>query len=162
MIPFFGKTEMQILKLIFQGARPPRRDKPPLNDNAWELIQRCWATEASERPRMKDVAKWMVTVPTMPQASFSMESEAQSFADSGLTSPNGNRGNGDEINGTHPFVALPGNTGETGPSHEIERLYQCSWQNCTRAYGTLSQLNAHVTMKKHGPKRSPGGRFLKF
>ncbi|GBE86657.1 hypothetical protein SCP_0905370 [Sparassis crispa] len=39
---------------------------------------------------------------------------------------------------------------------EIERLYQCSWPNCTKAYGTLNHLNAHVTMQKHGPKRSPG------
>ncbi|GJE90917.1 hypothetical protein PsYK624_070630 [Phanerochaete sordida] len=39
---------------------------------------------------------------------------------------------------------------------EIERLYRCSWPNCTKAYGTLNHLNAHVTMQKHGVKRSPG------
>lgn len=38
---------------------------------------------------------------------------------------------------------------------EIERIYQCNWENCTKAYGTLNHLNAHVTMQKHGPKRTP-------
>ena len=51
---------MQIMKLIFDGTRPLRRDAPPLNDNAWELIQRCWAENASERPGMKDVAELML------------------------------------------------------------------------------------------------------
>ena len=34
-----------------------------------------------------------------------------------------------------------------------------SFPNCTKAYGTLNHLNAHVTMQKHGPKRSPAGKF---
>ncbi|KAJ7334670.1 hypothetical protein DFH08DRAFT_618844, partial [Mycena albidolilacea] len=38
---------------------------------------------------------------------------------------------------------------------EIERLYQCSWADCNKAYGTLNHLNAHVQMQKHGAKRSP-------
>lgn len=38
---------------------------------------------------------------------------------------------------------------------EIERLYPCSWAGCTKSYGTLNHLNAHVAMQKHGPKRSP-------
>lgn len=38
---------------------------------------------------------------------------------------------------------------------EIERIYQCNWEDCTKAYGTLNHLNAHVTMQKHGPKRTP-------
>ncbi len=38
---------------------------------------------------------------------------------------------------------------------EIERLYPCSWLGCTKSYGTLNHLNAHVAMQKHGPKRSP-------
>ncbi|EPQ28559.1 uncharacterized protein PFL1_03863 [Pseudozyma flocculosa PF-1] len=38
---------------------------------------------------------------------------------------------------------------------EIERLYPCKWPGCTKSYGTLNHLNAHVAMQKHGPKRSP-------
>lgn len=32
-----------------------------------------------------------------------------------------------------------------------------SWPNCSKAYGTLNHLNAHVTMQRHGAKRSPNG-----
>lgn len=40
---------------------------------------------------------------------------------------------------------------------EIERLYNCGWQGCAKSYGTLNHLNAHVSMQKHGEKRSPTG-----
>ncbi|KAI8980308.1 hypothetical protein BDB01DRAFT_690173, partial [Pilobolus umbonatus] len=39
--------------------------------------------------------------------------------------------------------------------HEVERLYQCNYQNCNKAYGTLNHLNAHISMQQHGPKRQP-------
>ncbi|KAL9934800.1 hypothetical protein V8E36_006575 [Tilletia maclaganii] len=38
---------------------------------------------------------------------------------------------------------------------EIERLYPCNWPGCTKSYGTLNHLNAHVAMQKHGAKRLP-------
>ncbi|OBZ74052.1 hypothetical protein A0H81_06160 [Grifola frondosa] len=59
---------------------------------------------------------------------------------------------------TYSFVSLPGNAVKKRPRRydEIERLYQCSWPNCTKAYGTLNHLNAHVQMQRHGAKRSPG------
>ncbi|KAJ7091363.1 Zn finger family DNA binding protein [Mycena belliarum] len=59
---------------------------------------------------------------------------------------------------TYSFVALPGNAVRKRPRRrydEIDRLYQCSWPECNKAYGTLNHLNAHVQMQKHGPKRSP-------
>ena len=61
---------------------------------------------------------------------------------------------------TYSFVALPGNAVKKRPRRrydEIERLYLCSWPDCNKSYGTLNHLNAHVTMQKHGPKRSPNG-----
>jgi len=63
---------------------------------------------------------------------------------------------------TYSFVPLPGNNVKKRPRRrydEIERLYQCSWADCTKAYGTLNHLNAHVTMQRHGPKRNPNGAF---
>ncbi|KAI8866101.1 hypothetical protein GQ42DRAFT_128220, partial [Ramicandelaber brevisporus] len=36
---------------------------------------------------------------------------------------------------------------------EVERMYNCNWPGCTKSYGTLNHLNAHVLMQKHGPKR---------
>ncbi|KAF6761626.1 Zn finger family DNA binding protein [Ephemerocybe angulata] len=58
----------------------------------------------------------------------------------------------------YSFIALPGNAVKKRPRRrydEIERLYQCSWPECAKAYGTLNHLNAHVTMQKHGSKRNP-------
>ena len=70
--------------------------------------------------------------------------------------------NGDFIDRkTYSFVALPGNAVKKRPRRrydEIERLYQCSWPDCNKSYGTLNHLNAHVTMQKHGMKRSPNGQ----
>lgn len=66
---------------------------------------------------------------------------------------------------TYAFVALPGNSVKKRPRRrydEIERLYRCSWPDCTKSYGTLNHLNAHVTMQKHGSKRSPGGGYFRF
>ncbi|KAJ7745875.1 hypothetical protein DFH07DRAFT_685170, partial [Mycena maculata] len=41
------------------------------------------------------------------------------------------------------------------PYKEIERLYNCSWPECDKAYGTLGHLNAHVRIQGHGAKRRP-------
>ncbi|KDN40932.1 hypothetical protein RSAG8_07800, partial [Rhizoctonia solani AG-8 WAC10335] len=59
---------------------------------------------------------------------------------------------------TYAFVSLAGSTIRKRPRRrydEIERLYACSFEDCTKAYGTLNHLNAHVTMQKHGQKRNP-------
>lgn len=52
----------------------------------------------------------------------------------------------------YSFVAIPGTNQKKRPRRrydEIERLYHCSWPSCTKAYGTLNHLNAHVSMQKH-------------
>lgn len=53
---------------------------------------------------------------------------------------------------TFSFVPIPGVQHKKRPRrkhHEVERLYKCNFQNCTKAYGTLNHLNAHVSMQKH-------------
>ncbi len=51
---------MQIIALVARGTRPPRLEEPFLSDAAWEVIQRCWVREPSQRPRMKDVTESMM------------------------------------------------------------------------------------------------------
>lgn len=36
---------------------------------------------------------------------------------------------------------------------EIQRNFDCIHPNCNKSYGTLSNLNHHITMQKHGAKR---------
>jgi len=58
----------------------------------------------------------------------------------------------------YSFVALPGINTKKRPRRrydEIERHYACNFPGCTKSYGTLNHLNAHVQMQKHGPKRHP-------
>ncbi len=45
----------------------------------------------------------------------------------------------------------------SGRLTETRPFYDDSWPNCSKAYGTLNHLNAHVTMQRHGSKRSPNG-----
>ncbi|KAG9121184.1 hypothetical protein FRC07_002964 [Ceratobasidium sp. 392] len=59
---------------------------------------------------------------------------------------------------TYAFVSLAESAIRKRPrrrNDEIECLYSCSFEDCTRAYGTLNHLNAHVSMRKHGAKRDP-------
>ncbi|ORE07446.1 hypothetical protein BCV72DRAFT_226711 [Rhizopus microsporus var. microsporus] len=52
----------------------------------------------------------------------------------------------------YSFVEIPGTNQKKRPRRrydEIERLYHCNWPGCTKAYGTLNHLNAHVSMQKH-------------
>ncbi|KAG0170156.1 hypothetical protein DFQ28_010251 [Apophysomyces sp. BC1034] len=58
----------------------------------------------------------------------------------------------------YSFVAIPGTNQKKRPRRrydEVERLYHCNWPGCTKSYGTLNHLNAHVSMQKHGAKRHP-------
>jgi hypothetical protein len=65
---------------------------------------------------------------------------------------------------THSSVSLPGNAVRKRPRRydEIERLYHCSWEGCTKSYGTLNHLNAHVVMQRHGARRTPAGKIQNF
>jgi hypothetical protein len=66
------------------------------------------------------------------------------------------------VSKTYSFVSLPGNAVKKRPRRrydEIERLYHCSWSGCTKSYGTLNHLNAHIVMQRHGSKRTPAGEI---
>lgn len=60
---------------------------------------------------------------------------------------------------TYNFIPLPSQPKKRPRRRheEIERLYNCNYPGCNKAYGTLNHLNAHVSMQKHGPKRLPAG-----
>lgn len=103
--------------------------------------------------------------PSPPGTGTSTSSNNPNFTPYNLSNSNSG-GNPNDSNKTYSFVALPGNAIKKRPRRrydEIERLYQCSWPDCSKAYGTLNHLNAHVTMQKHGSKRSPNGKwYLSF
>ncbi|RHZ84278.1 hypothetical protein Glove_84g163 [Diversispora epigaea] len=69
-----------------------------------------------------------------------------------------NNHNNERPQKVYSFVALPGINTKKRPRRrydEIERHYACNYVGCTKSYGTLNHLNAHVQMQKHGLKRHP-------
>ncbi|CAO3651651.1 unnamed protein product [Mucor fragilis] len=83
-----------------------------------------------------------------PQQQMFNAAAAVAAATAGLTDPHA----------VNPTMAIPGTNQRKRPRRrydEIERLYHCNWPGCTKAYGTLNHLNAHVSMQQHGPKRHP-------
>lgn len=103
--------------------------------------------------------------PLPPLGTVPLSQPAPAHPAIGYGANGGNTGNGavDSTSRTYSFVSLPGNTVRKRPRRrydEIERLYACNFPGCTKAYGTLNHLNAHVNMQKHGQKRHPNGKFF--
>ncbi|KAF8345093.1 kinase-like domain-containing protein [Amanita rubescens] len=68
VVPFAGLKEMQIIKVVCRGERPPRLEVPSLSDRAWKLMQECWAKEKTTRPGIEDVVKRMVVWETLQES----------------------------------------------------------------------------------------------
>ncbi|KAF8325734.1 kinase-like domain-containing protein [Amanita rubescens] len=60
-IPFAGRHEGQIVNLVIQDKRPSRLYDPPLSDEAWGIIQRCWEREPWKRRGMQDVVESLIS-----------------------------------------------------------------------------------------------------
>ena len=54
-VPFHGKRDFQIIRLLTKGARPERLDSPVMEEHIWNVIQRCWKSIPSERPTMEEI-----------------------------------------------------------------------------------------------------------
>ena len=59
VIPFDGVGAVPFMRGVSRGERPPRLDYPPLSDDAWKLIHKCWAHDKRLRPGIRDVVKMM-------------------------------------------------------------------------------------------------------
>ncbi|KAK2463329.1 hypothetical protein APHAL10511_004640 [Amanita phalloides] len=58
-VPFLHKNDFQITKLVTTGQHPDRPTEPRMENDMWNLIHDCWATNPSERPKMKDIVARM-------------------------------------------------------------------------------------------------------
>lgn len=72
--------------------------------------------------------------------------------------------NRNQLDNAHPGGIPNSTTTNTGVhrtrrprrrADEVERLYKCTWNGCEKSYGTLSHLNDHVRLQRHGEKREP-------
>ena len=51
-VPFHGKRDLQIIRLVTMGVRPQRLENPIMEEHVWNLVQRCWKSTPFERPTM--------------------------------------------------------------------------------------------------------------
>ncbi|KAF8631104.1 hypothetical protein AX17_005149 [Amanita inopinata Kibby_2008] len=58
-LPFEGKDDFMIVKLVRNGKRGDRLTEPKMEDRAWKLINRCWKTDPTRRPTMEDIVEMM-------------------------------------------------------------------------------------------------------
>ncbi|KAF8326237.1 kinase-like domain-containing protein, partial [Amanita rubescens] len=62
-VPFHGINDFQIVRLVMDGKRPDRLERPKMEENAWGLIQNCWETIPSKRPTMEEIVAVSTPLP---------------------------------------------------------------------------------------------------
>ena len=59
-VPFHGMQDtVAIANVIAKDERPFRPAHRQLSDQLWEMIQRCWRREPSERPTLQEVVAFL-------------------------------------------------------------------------------------------------------
>ena len=59
----FGSNTFYAVQQVKEGKRPPRKPNPPLGDEAWNLIGRCWDQDPGRRPTIDEVVEIMIFWP---------------------------------------------------------------------------------------------------
>ncbi|KAF9784463.1 kinase-like domain-containing protein, partial [Thelephora terrestris] len=59
-VPFHDKQNtVAVITAISTDERPPRPTHQELSDQLWELIEKCWQTDPSHRPTIREVVAFM-------------------------------------------------------------------------------------------------------
>ncbi|KAF8313734.1 kinase-like domain-containing protein [Amanita rubescens] len=58
-IPFQGRNNFQVVRLVTGGMRPTRLESPRMEDNTWNLIENCWKFNPSERLTMEQIVRML-------------------------------------------------------------------------------------------------------
>jgi serine/threonine protein kinase len=59
-VPFHDKQNtVAVITAITTDERPPRPTHQELSDQLWELIEKCWQTDPSHRPTIREVVAFM-------------------------------------------------------------------------------------------------------
>ncbi|KAF8690274.1 hypothetical protein AX14_003036 [Amanita brunnescens Koide BX004] len=58
-VPFQGKYEYQIMRLVTSGGRPRRLESPRMDNSTWTIIQSCWRNNPVLRPAIEDIRTQM-------------------------------------------------------------------------------------------------------
>jgi len=52
-LPFHDYTNLTVFVKVLEGERPSRQSG--FTDGLWEMMERCWTSQAAARPRIEDV-----------------------------------------------------------------------------------------------------------
>ena len=59
-VPFHGVQDtVVVVNVIAKDERPLRPAHSQLSDPLWEMIQKCWRREPSERPTIQEVVTFL-------------------------------------------------------------------------------------------------------
>ncbi|THU80549.1 kinase-like protein [Dendrothele bispora CBS 962.96] len=60
-VPFVNLSpDAKIMMAVLRGVRPSRPDSPLCHDYIWNLVEKCWAQEASSRPRSEQICEALI------------------------------------------------------------------------------------------------------
>lgn len=59
--------DMQIIGSLASGKYSKRLADPSMDDRIWDLIQRCWLRNPSERPTMEQILAWNLASPIIAE-----------------------------------------------------------------------------------------------
>ncbi|KAF8340970.1 kinase-like domain-containing protein [Amanita rubescens] len=59
IMPFEGRSTVQIHLLVAAGQYPSRLGNPKMDDVIWNLIERCWLRNPAERPTMDQIVEML-------------------------------------------------------------------------------------------------------
>ncbi|KAF8351865.1 kinase-like domain-containing protein [Amanita rubescens] len=68
-LPFLGRSEYQIPRLVTSGSRPDRLKNPTIDDNIWDIIQSCWSAKPSDRWTMEKIVESLTSPSAQVQIS---------------------------------------------------------------------------------------------
>lgn len=53
--PFKDYRDFVVMRKVLEGERPERPKEAWFTDEVWGILERCWAPDTQDRPRVKDV-----------------------------------------------------------------------------------------------------------
>ena len=79
--PFHSLHNLGVMKMIIEGGRPKRPNKAWFTDGVWEVLERCWKQEPSERINVKSVLSFLEEAPPPLRSDVDDRSDATSASD---------------------------------------------------------------------------------
>jgi len=62
-VPFHGKTDFEIMRLVKSGKLPDQLERPKMDDYTWNLLRSCWDLDPSKRPMFEEIVERLTPLP---------------------------------------------------------------------------------------------------